>query len=305
MNARKAIDGKALIYMIGLCAIWGMQQTAVKLAAPAMPEILQVALRSGVALVVIAGIAAVRRETGWFFKGTWKAGLVIGLLFGLEYFLVTQGLRFTTASHISIFLYTSPIFAALGLHMRLPEERLDAAQWVGIAVAFLGIVFAFAGRAGGVRIDTGLIGDALGIAAGAAWGLTTIALRLSALSNAPTTITVSYQLAGAFFLLTILSFVLGQVSLTATPILIASMAFQIIMVGLLSFLLWFSLLRRYLASQLGVLSFMTPIFGITFGALILNDPLDGGFIAGAVLVLTGIFLVGGRDLFRKTSAATP
>ena len=58
MNARKAIDGKALIYMIGLCAIWGMQQTAVKLAAPAMPEILQVALRSGVALVVIAGIAA-------------------------------------------------------------------------------------------------------------------------------------------------------------------------------------------------------------------------------------------------------
>ncbi|MBH0014704.1 hypothetical protein I6F66_21910, partial [Pseudoalteromonas sp. NZS100_1] len=62
MNARKAIDGKALIYMIGLCAIWGMQQTAVKLAAPAMPEILQVALRSGVALVVIAGIAAVRRE---------------------------------------------------------------------------------------------------------------------------------------------------------------------------------------------------------------------------------------------------
>lgn len=140
MNARKAIDGKALIYMIGLCAIWGMQQTAVKLAAPAMPEILQVALRSGVALVVIAGIAAVRRETGWFFKGTWKAGSVIGLLFGLEYFLVTQGLRFTTASHISIFLYTSPIFAALGLHMRLPEERLDAAQWVGIAVAFLGIV---------------------------------------------------------------------------------------------------------------------------------------------------------------------
>ncbi|WP_333885706.1 EamA family transporter, partial [Sphingobium yanoikuyae] len=86
---------------------------------------------------------------------------------------------------------------------------------------------------------------------------------------------------------------------------INSMAFQIIMVGLLSFLLWFSLLRRYLASQLGVLSFMTPIFGITFGALILNDPLDGGFIAGAVLVLTGIFLVGGRDLFRKTSAATP
>lgn len=41
-----------------------------------------------------------------------------------------------------VFLYTAPIFAALGLHWRLPAERLAPLQWLGIALAFCGIVIA-------------------------------------------------------------------------------------------------------------------------------------------------------------------
>jgi hypothetical protein len=44
---RRPIDGFALGTMLLLCAIWGVQQVAIKLAAPDVVPIMQVALRSG------------------------------------------------------------------------------------------------------------------------------------------------------------------------------------------------------------------------------------------------------------------
>ena len=60
-----------------------------------------------------------------------------------------------------------------------------------------------------------------------------------------------------------------------------------------SFLVWFWLLRHYLASRLSVFSFMTPLFGTAFGVWLLDDPLEPAFIVGTVLVLTGITVVSG------------
>jgi len=56
--------------------------------------------------------------------GSLWPGLTVGVLFALEFLLVAEGLRHTSASHMVVFLYTAPIFAALGLHWRLPAERL-------------------------------------------------------------------------------------------------------------------------------------------------------------------------------------
>jgi hypothetical protein len=69
------------------------------------------------------------------------------------------------------------------------------------------------------------------------------------------------------------------------------------------------LLRRYLASNLAVFSFMRPLFGVTLGVLILAEPLTMNFVLGAVLVLAGIGLVSGeawlRRLLRRGPSAGP
>jgi drug/metabolite transporter (DMT)-like permease len=54
-----------------------------------------------------------------------------------------------------------------------------------------------------------------------------------------------------------------------------------------SFLVWFWLLRKYLATRLGVFSFMTPLFGILFGARLLSEALEPSFLLGIVLVSGG------------------
>ena len=56
-------------------------------------------------------------------------------------------------------------------------------------------------------------------------------------------------------------------------------------------LAWFWLITRYPASQLASFSFLTPIFGVVAGAVLLDEPI-GIELAGAVaLIAAGIYLV--------------
>ncbi|WP_395394018.1 DMT family transporter [Novosphingobium sp. BL-8A] len=303
VNQRRPVDGRAALMMVGLCAIWGMQQTALKAAAPDMAPVLQIALRSGIAAVAIAALVFWRGEGHALRGGTWKPGLAIGVLFALEYLFMGEGLRFTSASHMGIFLYTAPIFTALGLHVGLPEERLSPLQWLGIVTAFAGVAVSFLGGASsGGKGNSAWIGDLMGIGAGASWGATTLTLRFSKLSHAPSTVTTLYQLLGAFVLLTLLALATEQTAIRLTPLLGLSFAFQTIGVSLVSLLVWFGMLRVYLASRLGVLSFMTPLFGVAFGVLLLGERLEAAFIAGAVMVIAGILLVSGHEMFRARQA---
>jgi drug/metabolite transporter (DMT)-like permease len=221
--------------------------------------------------------------------------VVVGLLFGFEFLLVGEGLRHTSASHMVVFLYTAPVFAALGLHWKLPAERLGAVQWLGIALAFGGIALAFLGRSPGAAAVPGnpLWGDFLGLLAGMAWGATTVAVRSTTLARAPATQTLLYQLVGAFVLLMAAAWASGQAHFNPTPQVWASLVFHSLIVSFASFLVWFWLLRKYLASRLGVFSFMTPLFGMVFGAWLLSEPIERSFLLGAFPVLIGIVLVSG------------
>jgi drug/metabolite transporter (DMT)-like permease len=258
---------------------------------------LMVALRSAVALVLLALL--MRRRGEMPARARWKAGLAVGALFGLEYLLVSEALRLTGASHVVVFLYTAPIFAALGLHLRLPAERLGTQQVAGIAVAFAGIALAFLGGDSVASIGTdprALLGDGLALLAGAAWGATTVTIRCSNLASAPATETLLYQLLGAFVLLLPAAWLTGQWHFEPSAIVWAHLGFQSLIVSFASFLAWCWLLRRYLASRLGVFSFLTPLFGVVLGVQLLGEPLEIPFVAGSVMVLVGIGLVSSRAM---------
>ena len=297
MDTRKALDGRASGIMLVLCLIWGLQQVVLKAAAPDIAPLMQIALRSGIAALLVGLLMAWRKEPMPFTDATWRPGLLVGFLFALEFLLVGEGLRYTLASHMVVFLYTAPIFVALGLHWKLPDERLSAVQWLGIALAFVGIVVSFfgrAGQAGAVEPKHILRGDLLAILAGIAWAATTVVVRCSSLARAAASQTLLYQLIVAFVLLLSAAFWLGQTAIRPTPMAWGSMLFQSLLVSFASFLLWFWLLRHYLASRLSVFSFMTPLFGTVFGVWLLNDPLAPSFVAGAVLVLAGVTMVSRR-----------
>lgn len=293
---RLPLDPFACGLMLLLCIVWGFQQVSIKLVEQDVAPVLQLAIRSGIAALVLGAITLWREGRGAFGDGTLLPGLGVGLLFTLEFFFISEGLVRTSASHIAVFLYTAPIFAALGLHLILPEERLSPVQWLGVLVAFGGIALAFIGKPGNAAGS--LFGDALGICAAVAWGATTVLIRGSSLSEAAPVKTLFYQLGVAGVVLLAVAAATGRLGLAPSDRALLSLGFQVVVVALISYLGWFWLLRRYLASRLSMLSFMTPLFGVGFGVLVLGEPLDSSFIFGGLLVLGGLLLVTGAELLR-------
>jgi drug/metabolite transporter (DMT)-like permease len=136
-----------------------------------------------------------------------------------------------------------------------------------------------------------LYGDLLSLGAGIAWAATTVAVRCSRLAQVSAAQMLLYQLAGAFFLLTTAAFLLEKTAIQFTALAWGSLIFQSLIVCFASYLAWFWLLKHYSASELGVFSFLTPIFGVALGVGLLEEQLEISFIIGAAFVIAGIILV--------------
>ena len=287
---RAPIDARAVSLMLVLCMLWGLQQVAVKAVIPSMTPLMQGGIRSLLATLLLAAWMRRRRIPLFAHDGTLAAGLAAGALFGIEFACIYGGLAHTNASRMSVFVYLAPPLTALGVHLFVPGERLSARQWLGIGLAFAGIVAAF-GEGFAASGGATALGDFLGICAAALWAATTVLIRSSALSSAKAEKTLLYQLAMSAWILVVASRLLGEAGIVAvTPAVVASLAYQTVIVAFASYLTWFWLLTRYLAGRLAVFSFLTPLFGVLFGVVLLGDPITPLFAVAALLVGAGIAL---------------
>ena len=292
-GARRPLDAFAVVAMVVLCALWGFQQVAIKLAVPGVSLVTQSAVRSGIAAVLVLAWAWWRGIPLWERDRTLWPGLVAGALFGGEFALIYGGLAGTTAARMIVFVYLAPVLTALGLSRFVPGERLTGGQWAGVALAFVGIVVAFADGFAAGR-DT-LAGDLCGVAAAFGWAATTVLIRATRLARAAATKVLFYQLAVSAVLLPLAALALAEPGIVAlTPAVVASLAFQSVIVAFASYLVWFWLLTTYLAGRLAVFSFLAPLFGVAFGHLLLGDRITPQFLAAALLVGAGIALVNAR-----------
>jgi drug/metabolite transporter (DMT)-like permease len=287
---RAALDPTAYAVMILLTALWGFQQVTVKAIAADVSFVMQAAIRSIAAVLLLLAWARLRGIALFARDGTLWPGLVAGVLFGVEFVFIYVGLEHTNASRMSVFIYLAPPLTALGLHFFVRGERLVPGQWLGIAVAFAGIMLAF--WEGLSSSAPTYVGDMCGLAGAALWAATTVVIRATRLAQSSAAKTLFYQLGVSALILPAASVVLGEKGIVAiTPLVIASLAYQGAIVAFASYLAWFWLLRRYLAARLSVLSFLTPMFGVLFGVLLLGEPLSASFALAAALVGTGIILV--------------
>ncbi|HEX7441549.1 MAG TPA: DMT family transporter [Caldimonas sp.] len=290
------LDTLAVLSLIVCCFLWGLNQVAAKAALPEIPALWQAAGRAlGGALLVWAwaglrGIALFDRD------GTWRGGLLAGLLFAAEFASIYFGLQFTTASRMVVFLYLAPFVVALGMPFIARSERLSGMQIAGLAVAFAGVAWAFAEGfskpAAGARQ---WLGDALGVLAAVLWGATTLAIRGSRLTSASAEKTLAYQLVVSGVVLG------GAALLTGTPLPTrlstlawSSLAFQIVIVTFVSYLVWFWLIRSYPATRLAAFTMLTPVFGLLMGALLLDEPITQRLLVALVAVAAGILVVNRR-----------
>jgi drug/metabolite transporter (DMT)-like permease len=287
------LDTLAIVLLVGCCAIWGLGQVAAKVGLTSLPPLLQASLRSVIAAVLLLLWSRVRGLEIFQSDGTGPAGLLAGSLFAIEFGCIFLGLQFTTASRMAVFIYLAPFVVAAGMPLISPSERLAPSQLFGLAAAFAGVVWAFAeGFAEPSAGPRQWLGDALGIAGGALWGLTTLTLRGSRLSTALPEKTLLYQLGVSGVALGLASWLFHEPwpAHLGAPAALA-LAFQSVVVTFASYLVWFWLIRHYPATRISAFTLLTPVFGLIAGVALLGDPLTPRLVAALVAVCAGIALV--------------
>lgn len=285
------LDALAMVLLTLLCASWGLNQVAIKVANTGISPVFQAGLRSagGATLVFLwclaRGIPLFRRD------GTLVAGLVVGALFAGDFVLVFSGLVYTSAARGVVLLYAMPFFVALGAHLFLPGERMTGLRVAGLVAAFLGVCLAFADSLS-LPSREALLGDVMMLGAAAFWGATTIVIKASRLSRVSAEKTLLYQLAGSAVIMFPLSLALGEPGIfAATPLVLGALAYQTVWVVAITYVIWFWVMIHYPAAQMSAFTFLTPLFGVMFGALLLGERVGPYLIAALALVAAGIYLV--------------
>jgi len=288
---RSRLDLGAILLMVLLCACWGFNQVAIKLANAGISPMLQAGIRSLGSAALLWGWSTHRGVALFRRDGSLGLGILIGLLFGGEFIFLYWSLVFTSASRAVLFLYTAPFTVALGAHLFVPGERLRPLQVLGLASAFAGTAAAFGDA---LRFPTyrELLGDSLAFIAALLWGATTVVVKASRLASISPHKVLFYQLGVSALMLPALSFAAGERGVvSATPLVLAMLAYQIVVIAFATYLTWFWLVSRYPAGRLASFAFLTPLFGLLAGALLLGEPVSAALLAALTLVALGIYLV--------------
>jgi drug/metabolite transporter (DMT)-like permease len=290
-NVTRPLDAAAAAIVVVLCLSWGFNQVATKLAIHDIPPLIQATFRSAAAALLIAGWCKLRGIAIFERDGTLHAGLAAGLLFGIEFILIFQGLSYTTAMRATLFIYLAPFFVVLGARIFLPADRFGAAQWLGLGLSFVGMMVAF-GLPTPALDPRQTLGDAMMVAAALAWAATTLTIKASSLNRVSAEKTILYQLVVSAPMLGAAALLFGErIDALPSAVALGALAYQTLWVVSITFVIWFALIARYSANRLSAFTFLTPLFGVAAGHFVLGEPLTLAFLAAVALVAAGLVLV--------------
>lgn len=295
MTVRKThLDALAISLLLSCCLFWGLQQVLIKATLAEIPPMFQASLRLWGATALLWLWCAVRGVPLFKADSSLAAGLLAGSLFAAEFACIYLGLQATSASRLTVFLYTSPFWVAILVPFWVSSEKLRGLQWLGLVCAFAGVAFAlregFVGFTGNSAVN--LRGDVLALSAGMFWGLTTVVIRASRLAKISAEKLLFYQLVVSAAAFPLLSLALGEVWVWRfSPFAITSLFLQTAVGAFASYLAWMWMLGRYPATKISVFVFLTPLFALLFGALWLKETVTPGLLAALGAVAAGIVLV--------------
>ncbi len=289
MSEKETLDLKAVALLTVLCMLWGFNGVAIKVSNAGIAPIFCAGIRSVIAVLGLAAWMKVNRMR--LFPGKVLDGLVVGIMFGVEFALLFSSLLYTTVSSAWILLYSTPFFHTLGAHYFLQGDRITIHKGIGLIMAFVGIVLLLSKHLG-VPSLIQLSGDMCALGAALLWAVTTIYIKRRLVGRVSHHHTLFYQTVFSIPILFILSILFEEVPIQRIDALIlSSVLFQGIIIAFISYLVWFYLVHAYPVSLLSAFTFLTPVFATISGVIFINEALTLTLIFSLILVSLGIYVV--------------
>jgi drug/metabolite transporter (DMT)-like permease len=301
-GSRNSIDLAAAAMMLGLTFSWGVNSVAAKVSYTGYDPVFISIMRSVIGGACVVAWCRWRGIPLFARDGSLGAGVAVGLLFGVEFLLLYIGLERTTVARNTLLVNAMPFWMLLGGHFLL-GEAVTLRKFFGLVLAFAGLVLVFGDKLGSYQ-GSMLTGDLLSLVAGIAWAGTNILIKRTNLTSVPAEKLLLYQLVGAAVVgLVVMPFSDVPVrSFALAPT--AALLFQAMYVVAFTYVLWFWMLGRYPASSLASFTFLTPVFGVLSGALLLGEPLSINIFLALALVVAGLIIVN-RPARRQIAGEVP
>ncbi|MDI6764306.1 MAG: DMT family transporter [Thermodesulfobacteriota bacterium] len=294
MESEEYLDLKAILAILILTLLWGFNYSAIKFSNEGISPVFASALRSLIASICGAIYCLRKGEKLFHTDIRLFHGIVVGLLFGLEFACIYFGMLYTDSARSVVFVYLSPFVVAVGAHFFLKGDRLTPLKTLGLMTAFVGILFVFYGKPKTAKPNM-LIGDLLEITAGILWGATTLYIKRFMAGKVQPIHTFLYQLFFSIPILFGVSLILEPNWIyRIDPLILTSIFYQSVIVAFISYFVWFKLIHQYSVSRLSAFTFFTPIFGVLSGILFLGEEFTFSLMVGLPMVSVGIFVVNWR-----------
>ena len=289
MTGKDRIDATGAGWLVGFALLFAVNQVVIRWTNQGLQPVFYAGVRSLVAMVPVALWMVWRGIPLRIAPGTVGAGVLIGLAFSAEFLFLFLALDLTTVVHTSILFYAMPVWLALAGHFLLPGERMTAVRAAGLALAFAGVVWSIAQRGGGGTAS--LVGDFCAVLGSMGWAATAFLARGSAMRRVRPEGQLMWMLAVSALVMLGLSPLFGPLIRDLVPLHLVALGVQAVVVVAGGYIGWLLILSLYPPAAVASFSFLTPLFGVLLGWLLLDEPVRPGTFGALGLVVAGIMLM--------------
>jgi O-acetylserine/cysteine efflux transporter len=269
---------------MALCVmlIWGVNFAVAKVTVSEMPPLMVNAIRF--ALVALILVPCVKVPRGQLVDILILATIMAPFHFGLMFI----GLTGSDAAAAAIAMQLSVPFAALMASFYF-HDRLGRQRTIGMIIAFAGVVV----LAGEPKMDGELLMLGLIVLSAAMWGVGNIQIKRIGDIN-PFALSAWMALFAAPELL-VLSLLLEQDQFNAVMqanwTAWGGILYMAVLVAIVSYAMWYHLLRTYQVNQVVPFSLLGPVFGVAAGILLLGEAATWQKLLGGAVTIAGVAMI--------------
>jgi drug/metabolite transporter (DMT)-like permease len=281
-----------------LSIVWGGSFLFVGVAVRELPPLTIVALR---VVTAASALLLTLRLMGVDLPRTrqvWSAFLGMSILNNvIPFTLIVWGQSHIASGLASILNATTPLFTVIVAHYLTEDERLTGQRFAGVIVGFAGVAVmigaaAFASLDASILAQLAVLGAALSYGFSGVFGRRFKTMGIPPLATAAGQVTVSSAILLPTALIVDRPWTLAMPSTGA----IVSLAALGLVSTAFAYLIFFRLLARAGATNVGLVTFLIPVSAILLGVLVLGETLAMRHMAGMALIGGGLVLIDGRLL---------
>jgi drug/metabolite transporter (DMT)-like permease len=281
----------AWFILLLLGAIWGASYMFIKVGGAEIPPFTFVEVRTLIAALALLVVLALRREAIPRTRRAWLPLIAMGIFNGvIPYTAITWGETHISSGLASILTAAMPLFTVIFAHFWTQDERLTPVKAAGVAVGFVGVVVLFVPELRqGIQIE--FWGQFAVVIAAASYGLATL-IAHKFLGGVSHVMASTGQLASAAIFMLPLSLAFDNpFSLRPSPVAIGSLLILSLLGTAFAYVLYYWLVEHTGATRTALVTYLIPLTGVMWGALLLGESIEWEVVVGLVLIIGGVMLV--------------